>query len=525
MIGNSVILLLALFLADSPIQRDRLRGTLEELSQFGRNPEGGVSRLGFSEADLASRAYIMRLMREAGLVVRVDPAGNIYGRREGNQKLPVILFGSHTDSVPHGGNFDGDVGSMGAIEVIRALNDGKVTTQHPLEVVVWTNEEGHHYGKPLFGSRAAAGLLEADELDHKDEDGVALSEWLKRYGQDPAKIAEAKRKPGEVAAYFELHIEQGGRLEREKKQIGVVEGIVGIRRWTCVATGVANHAGTTPMDERHDALIAAARAALLLRQEVKADPGRQVGTMGYLHAEPGARNIVPGRAEFPVEIRDLSLDKINRIADRVFAGFKVIEKEEGVKIECRPLSQDTPALTDTKLRGIIQDAATEAGFSTMTLPSGAGHDAQAVSAYAPIGMIFVPSIGGISHAPAERSEWQDIANGAEVLYRAIMKFDNVPRETGSFRVGRGVTGPSIIFKVQPQLTQEARKAHFQGTVLIAVIINADGTVRDPRVVKAVGLGLDEAAVEAVKQWKFKPGMKDGRPVPVYAQIEVTFRAK
>jgi N-carbamoyl-L-amino-acid hydrolase len=430
---------------------------------------------------------------------------------------------------------------MGAIEVIRALNDAKIVTRHPLEVVIWTNEEGHHYGKPLFGSRASAGLLEEGELDRVDEEGVTLGAWLKRYGQDPAKIAGAKRKPGEVAAYFELHIEQGGRLEREKKQIGVVEGIVGIRRWTCVATGVANHAGTTPMDERHDALIAAARAALLLRQEVKAEDtsqaGRQVGTMGYLHAEPGARNIVPGRAEFPVEIRDLSLEKINRIADRVFEGFKVIEKEEGVKIECRPLSQDTPALTDMRLRGLIQASAAEAGFSTMTLPSGAGHDAQAVSAYAPIGMIFVPSIGGISHAPAERSEWQDIANGAEVLYRAIMKFDDAPPleavfkvgegviKVGSdvFKVGGGVTGPRIIHKVEPQFTKEARKAHVQGTVLIAVIINADGTVRDPRVVKSVGYGLDETALAAVKQWKFVPGMKDGKPVPVYAQIEVTFR--
>ncbi len=439
-----LFLFLNLFLQTStkpPIQRDRLRATLEELSKFGRNPEGGVSRIAFSDADRAGREYVMRLMREAGLTVRVDNAANIIGRREGRENLPVILFGSHIDSVPHGGNFDGDVGSLGAIEVIRAMDAAGVRTRHPLEVVIWTNEEGHHFGKPLTGARAAAGMLPADELNTKDEDGVTLAEWLRRYGLDPTRIAaesrgelrldgaEARRPPGSVAAYFELHIEQGGRLERESKQIGVVEGIVGIRRWTCTATGFANHAGTTPMAERHDALLAASRVALLLRQEVRADlsgGGRQVGTVGYMHVEPGVRNIVPGRAEFPLEIRDLSMDKINRIAARVFDGIKKIQEEEGVKIDCQPLSEDPAALADTILRRLIQESAAEAGFSTLSLPSGAGHDAQAVATYAPIGMIFVPSIGGISHSPQERSDWQDVANGAEVLYRAILKRDAVP---------------------------------------------------------------------------------------------------
>ena len=437
----SLLLFLTLLLqapAKPPIQRDRLRATLEELSKFGRNPEGGVSRIAFSDADRAGREYVIGLMRDAGLTVRVDNAANIIGRREGRENLPVILFGSHIDSVPHGGNFDGDVGSLGAIEVIRAMNAAGVRTRHPLEVVVWTNEEGHHFGKPLTGARAAAGMLPADELNVKDEDGLTLADWLRRYGLDPARIsaesrgelrldgAEARRPPGSVAAYFELHIEQGGRLEREKKQIGVVEGIVGIRRWTCTATGFANHAGTTPMAERHDALLAASRVALLLRQEVRADPGRQVGTVGYMHVEPGARNIIPGRVEFPIEIRDLSMDTIKRISTRVFDGIKKIEEEEGVKIDCQPLSEDPAALADTALRRVIQESATEAGFSPLSLPSGAGHDAQAVATYAPIGMIFVPSIGGISHSPQERSDWQDVANGAEVLYRAILKRDVIP---------------------------------------------------------------------------------------------------
>ncbi len=174
---------------------------------------------------------------------------------------------------------------------------------------------------------------------------MTLAEWLRRYGLDPARIAEARRKPAEISAYLELHIEQGGLLERERRQIGVVEGIVGIRRWTCTVEGFANHAGTTPMDQRRDALLAASRAALLVRQEVRAEPGRQVGTVGYLRAEPGARNIIPGRAEFPIELRDLSAEKINAIAARIFSGLRRIEQEENVKIACQPLSFDAPALT------------------------------------------------------------------------------------------------------------------------------------------------------------------------------------
>jgi len=217
-----------------------------------------VTRLGFSEADLAARAWLMPLIREAGLTVRVDAAGNMFGRRPGAENLPVLLFGSHIDSVVSGGNFDGDVGSL---EVMRALNDGQITTRHPLEMVIWTNEEGNHFSHGLLGSSAAAGLLSADVLDRKDEEGTTLADWLRRYGQDPARLADARIKPGSLAAYLELHIEQGGVLDERKTQIGVVQGIVGLSLWTCTATGFANHAGTTPMDRRQDALTAAARAA------------------------------------------------------------------------------------------------------------------------------------------------------------------------------------------------------------------------------------------------------------------------
>jgi N-carbamoyl-L-amino-acid hydrolase len=409
------------------VNEARLRATLERLSEFGRPAgagfEGGVTRVGFSEADLAARQYVMGLMREAGLAVRVDPAGNIFGRREGTEKLPVLLFGSHIDSVPRGGNFDGDVGSMGAIEVIRAMNEQQARTRHPLEVVIWANEEGHHFGRGLLGSSAAAGLLEPAALERRDEQGMTLADWLRRYGQDPARLGEARIPRGALAAYLELHIEQGGVLDAAKIQIGVVEGIVGIHWWTCVAEGFANHAGTTPMDRRQDALAATARAALAVREEVRAEPGRQVGTVGYVKLEPGARNIIPGRVEFPVELRDLDAAKVLRIWARIEKRLAQIAREENVGITCAPLQADTPAITDPAIRAAIREAAREAGFTTLDLPSGAGHDAQQMAHLAPIGMIFVPSRDGISHSPREFTPWDDIARGAEVLYRTLLRLD------------------------------------------------------------------------------------------------------
>ncbi len=405
------------------VNAQRLQQTLEKLSEFGRNPEGGVTRLGFSEEDLAARQYVMGLMREMGLEVRVDPAGNILGRRPSSEHLPVLLFGSHIDSVPHGGNFDGDVGSMGALEVIRALNERGVKTRHPLEVVIWVNEEGHHFGKGVFGSAAAAGLVEPEVLERRDEKGQTLADWLRRYGQDPARLAGARIRPGAVAGYMELHIEQGAYLDEARVPIGVVEGIVGINWWTCTATGFANHAGTTPMNRRQDALAAAARAALAVREEVRAEPGRQVGTVGYMKVEPGARNIIPARVEFPVELRDLDAGKIQRIWARIEKRFAQIAREESVAIECEPLSADQPAHTDPAFRQAIREAARAAGLPAMDLPSGAGHDAQNVARFAPMGMIFVPSRGGISHSPKEFTPWDAVANGAEVLYRTILLLD------------------------------------------------------------------------------------------------------
>ena len=405
------------------INAQRLQGNLEKLSEFGHNPEGGVTRLGFSQTELDARTYVIGLMKEAGLQVRTDAAGNIFGHRAGTAQLPTLLFGSHIDSVPHGGNFDGAVGSLGAIEVIRALNEGHLTTRHPLEVVIWTNEEGPHFGISALGSGVAAGALGPEILDRKDEEGLTVADWLRRYGQDPSRLTEARIPRGSLAAIVELHIEQGPQLYETKVQIGVVQGIVGLRRWKCVATGFANHAGTTPMNRRKDALAAAAKELLAVRDVVRAEPGRQVGTVGYIKAEPGAPNVIPGRVEFPVELRDLDAATIDRMWEHIQQRFAQTDKEEGVETRCAVINDIGPALSDPAIQSVIREAARSACLSTADMPSGAVHDAGEISRLAPMGMIFVPSRDGISHAPQEFSTWDDVANGTEVLYRAILSLD------------------------------------------------------------------------------------------------------
>jgi N-carbamoyl-L-amino-acid hydrolase len=405
------------------IDGPRLQGTLEKLSEFGRNPEGGVTRLGFSETDLAAREYLTGLMKEAGLTVRIDPAGNLFGSRAGAESLPKLLFGSHIDSVLHGGNFDGDVGSMGAIEVMRTLNDGKEKTRHPLEVVIWTNEEGNHFGLGTLGSGVAAGDLGPEILDRKDDAGMTLSQWLRRYGQDPAHLTEARIPRGALAGYLELHIEQGPYLDEAGVPIGVVQGIVGLKRWRCVATGFANHAGTTPMNRRKDSLLAASRAALAVRDAARAESGRQVGTVGYMRVEPGAINVIPGRAEYPIELRDLNAAKIDRIWESIQTRLAQIDKEEGVETHCTLLEKVDPALADPAFQTVVREAAKSLNLATMDLPSAAVQDAQQVAKVAPMAMIFVPSRDGISHSPKEYTSWKDIANGAEVLYRTVLLLD------------------------------------------------------------------------------------------------------
>jgi N-carbamoyl-L-amino-acid hydrolase len=410
---------------DYTINPARLRQSLEGLSQFGRNPEGGVSRVAWTQPDIDARRWVIdKLMSGIGLDVRIDPAGSIYGRRRGSEhRLPVILFGSHIDSVPKGGNFDGDVGSMSAIEVMRTLHEKKITTRHPLECVIWSNEEGVHYGRGLFGSRAVIGEFEPGELDEVDEDGLHIRDAVKSIGGELSRIKEALRRPGEIAAYIELHIEQGGVLHKSKTAIGVVDGIVGINRYDVKITGFSNHAGTTPMPDRRDAMIAASHLVIAVREEVVREPGRQVGTVGKLEVKPGAPNVIPGQVDLVIELRDLSLEKVERIFNRIKRRAALIARRGRVEIEFKQTSSHRPALSTPWVRDLIAREAVSLGLKATRLPSGAGHDAQMLARIAPMGMIFVPSVNGISHSPKELTTWEDAANGCELLLKTVLAID------------------------------------------------------------------------------------------------------
>jgi len=399
----------------------RVQEHLAELAHFGADREGGgVSRVAFSDADVAGRTYIRRLMEAAGLEVRIDAAGNLIGRREGtDRKLPTIVVGSHTDSVPHGGNYDGDVGVMGGIEVAQQLRDRHVTLRHALEVVDFTDEEGG-----LVGSRAMAGELSPATLELVNSSGRSVRDGIRALGGDPDATGNARRSPGDLAAYVELHIEQGGTLERTHTDIGVVEGIVGIHWWEATITGVANHAGTTPMDQRQDALVAASELVLAVNAAATELPGRQVATVGRIRAEPGAPNVIPGRVVLSLEVRDLDAARIEAVFERIRARSAEIARVRRVSIEFRDLEATAvPALTDPRIQRIISGAAHELALTTMAMPSGAGHDAQDIARIAPIGMIFVPSVGGISHSPREYTAPADITNGVNVLMHTVLAID------------------------------------------------------------------------------------------------------
>jgi N-carbamoyl-L-amino-acid hydrolase len=397
----------------------RLNAHLTELAQFGKTPEGGTNRVAYSDVDLQAREYAMILMRAAQLAVSIDAAGNIIGRRPGSDSsLKPLLIGSHIDSVPQGGMYDGQVGSLGAIEVAQTLAENNVRLRHPLEVIIFQNEEGGTVGSTAI----AKGLTEAN-LSVVTNSKKTIREGIKFIGGDPEKLASVVRKKGDIAAYVELHIEQGGSLYAEKIDIGVVEGIVGVFWWEVTVTGFANHAGTTPMNQRHDALLAAAKYIEAVNRVVTSIPGRQVGTVGKIQAFPGAYNIVPGKVITSLGLRDLDAAKVQMMYEKIQGEVRLIEAQSGTKFEFKQVSASQPALTNTMIRKTIDDSAHQLGLTTKSLPSGAGHDAQEIAELGPVGMIFVPSRDGISHSPQEFSKPDDIANGANVLLQTLLKLD------------------------------------------------------------------------------------------------------
>jgi N-carbamoyl-L-amino-acid hydrolase len=402
------------------VNGQRIESRIIELAKFGKDVNGRGYRIAFTKGDIEARVWYMSLMKKAALVVRIDYAGNIIGQRKGkNPSLKPIAFGSHLDMVPDGGDYDGCVGSIGALEIIEVLNENNITTKHPLELIIFSNEEGG-----TIGSMAMAGHLSPEGLKQKSQSGLTMAEGIKAIGGNPDSIQSSIRKKGDIKAFFELHIEQGGILEKENLQIGVVEGIVGIVHWEVTVEGFANHAGTTPMNMRQDALLAASKFIIAVNEEINSVPGKQVGTIGKIAAMPGAYNVIPGKVILGLEIRDLSSQKIEQLFLKIQKRAAAITNNSKTKISfLRQPNASRPALTDKTLQQKINASAKALGFTTKLMQSGAGHDAQEIALIAPVAMIFVPSVGGISHSPKEFSKAVDMANGANVLLQAILQLD------------------------------------------------------------------------------------------------------
>jgi beta-ureidopropionase / N-carbamoyl-L-amino-acid hydrolase len=414
---------------DVRIDAARLRQRIEKLSVFGRPAGGtfadGVSRTAYSDADIEGRRFVMAEMRAAGLQPRIDPAGNIFGRRAHSVTTgSPIVFGSHIDSVPNGGNFDGDLGSLSALAAIEALDAAGVATRHPLEMVVWAHEEGFAFGRGIACSRIVAGLIADGDMDVV-WNGMTRGEAIKKIGGDPGRILEARRPKGAHHCYLELHIEQGGTLERSSTAIGVVEGIVAIDRYEAVIAGFANHAGTTPIAERQDAMLAAAHLTIAVRDAVTKMPGRQVGTVGQIELTPNSPNVIPGRARLSIELRDLSSQKLAAIMGDIRARAREIAASTRTTIEFAQAMAAEAAAATPEVQQASERAAGSLGLSAARLPSGAGHDAQNMALIGPMGMIFVPSVGGVSHSPKELTRWDDCARGADVLLRTILEMDRL----------------------------------------------------------------------------------------------------
>ena len=413
------------FLSDQNLEVDgpRLNQRMRRLESFGANAAGGIDRVAFSDANIEALDWMAGLLVESGFSPSIDFAGNLIARKPGSSpELPSIMLGSHIDSVPGGGNYDGQVGSMGALEVAATLADAAYTTRHPLEISIFSNEEG---GKT--GSRALAGEVETFELDIVTASGFTIADGIQRLGGNPDRLEELRRRDGSVEAFLELHIEQGAVLDADEIDIGVVEGIVGIMRWTVIVDGSTNHAGTTPMDRRADAMVGAARFIDLVHTTARRMPGRQVATVGRLEAEPGAPNVIPGRVTITLEIRDLSMAGIERVFNEISGNSVRITEETGTRFSFQRFYTSRAAPTALWIREIIETSAQGLGLSTHRMPSGAGHDAQSIALFAPVGMIFVPSVAGVSHAPDEHTIPQDIVNGANVLLQTLLELDERQR--------------------------------------------------------------------------------------------------
>ena len=401
----------------------RIRRDIEAIAAFGALPGGGVTRLAFSPEDLAARRYLAAAMESAALAVKADAFGNMRGRREGKEDLPPVLVGSHLDTVPSGGNYDGVVGVVGALEVMRALQDEGVVTRRPIEMINFSCEESSRFGVGTLGSKAMVGKLLPPDLDRLvDKNGVSLREALAAAGYDPDGLGTVRAAPGSIHAFLELHIEQGPVLEAEGQTIGIVSSIAAPTRFKVRIKGRADHSGTTPMRLRRDALAGASELVLGLERIAACEAGETtVGTVGYAIVKPGAMNVVPGEVELGVDIRDIDRTGKDAAVSRFKALLNAVAARRNLVIDAQLLGDEEPVPLSPRIIACLTELAGASKMAFRVMPSGAGHDAMYMAGITDAGMIFVPSAGGISHNIAEATRLEDIAQGAELLLKAVRR--------------------------------------------------------------------------------------------------------
>jgi N-carbamoyl-L-amino-acid hydrolase len=404
------------------INIDRLKQDLEELGRIGRDERGGVNRPSFSAADLEARAWLEKKMSEAGLCYRVDGAGNQFGRIECAGR--TVMAGSHIDTVPNGGMFDGAVGVLAALEAARRILEEKVTLKKALEVASFTDEEGNLVGD-FLGSRAFLGLLDENAVrTGRTSFGVPFGDVLRRTGFTADGILAAHESRPDLEAYLELHIEQGPVLDDEGVPIGLVERIAGKHYRQCAFLGESGHAGTMPLELRHDAFLGLADFALRATQLVATKYYGSVLTVGKAALHPGSFSVIPGRADFTLEFRSATAEAMAGIERDVFALAEDIAATRGLTFVSRIVDATAPVTAAPRLLALLEEECRELGYPAMKMASGAGHDAQILAAACEAGMIFIPSPDGVSHAPGERVNWDDLEKGANLLLHALLRLSS-----------------------------------------------------------------------------------------------------
>lgn len=404
-------------LTNLSINGDRLMQSIFELAKIGKLPNDGVKRIAYTQEDIQARNLVKQWMREAGMAVRIDGAGNIIAKYPGTPNAPALATGSHIDTVPCGGQYDGAYGVLAGIEVVRVLKEQQIQLHHPLEVIVFTDEEAS-----MIGSKAISGRVINDPSYYLRPDGTDIYTCLQAIGGNWTEIEGDKRRSQDLAAFVELHVEQGPILESMGKQIGVVEGIVGQRRFNITVKGRANHAGTTPMYMRCDALVAASKVVLAVN-EIGNTPGQQVATVGKMQVSPNAANVVPGLVEMSLDIRDLSSLHIDRLLDRLRLHLEEIAVATNTQIRLHPCLHNEPALAASPVQQAIAKVCEKLGLSYTHLPSRASHDAQELAQITDMGMIFVPSESGVSHSASEYTSPEQCIQGVNVLLNTFLALD------------------------------------------------------------------------------------------------------